>query len=297
MIARRAVQEPGLALAALILILISLWALVPGWFTSYDPNLVSTDHLLLSPRVGHAFGTDNLGRDVLARVIYGSALTLKAAFLAVGLALVVGGLAGSLAASIGGRTDGVIMRVVDSMMAVPALLLAMAIVMALGFGTIHVAIAIGIAEIGVVARVMRAEVMRIRTERYVDAAYATGMRQPEILVRHILPNAKGPVLALAMLQLGLSVLAIASLSFLGFGSPPPAPEWGSLISEGRGYLATAWWMATFPGLAVAVTVICVNRVARAFEAAGSSINISSAAGFWIRRSPRSPQAEPASSEI
>jgi len=289
-----AFRRPGLTVASLLLALVVGWTLVPSWFASDGPNKIDTQHILQPPSWSHLFGTDNLGRDVYSRVVHGASLTIEAALLAVGLALVVGGTAGAVAGSLRGWADDVIMRCVDAMMAIPALLLAMAIVMALGFGTVHVAVAIGVAEAGVVARVMRAEVLRVRGEYYVDAAYATGMHWPAILFRHILPNSRGPVLALAMLQLGLSVLAIASLSFLGFGSPPPAPEWGTLISEGRGYLSTAWWMTTFPGVTVAVTVLAVNRVARSFEAGdGTDLTGAGLGGLWIRRQARADEGAPA----
>ncbi len=202
---------------------------------------------------------------MLSRVIYGSALTIKAALLAIGIALAFGGTIGSAAGSLGGWVEDALMRIVDAMMAVPSLLLALALVVALGIGTIHVAIAIGVADIGLFARVTRAEVLRVRGEPYVDAAHANGLRWFSVLTRHIIPNARGPILALAMLQLGLATLAIASLSFLGYGAPPPAPEWGSLIAEGQSYLASAWWMATFPGLVVALIVLSANRMARALR--------------------------------
>ena len=291
---RRARRRPGLVFASLVLALVVLWTLVPTWFAPDDPNQVDTQNILRPPSWSHLFGTDNLGRDVYSRVVHGASLTVEAALLAVGLALVVGGVAGAVAGSLRGWPDDVIMRCVDAMMAIPALLLAMAIVMALGFGTVHVAVAIGVAEAGVVARVMRAEVLRVRGEYYVDAAYASGMHWPGILFRHILPNSRGPVLALAMLQLGLAVLAIASLSFLGFGSPPPAPEWGTLISEGRGYLSTAWWMTTFPGVTVAVVVLAANRVARSFEAQESTdLTGAGLGGLWMRKQPRAEEGTPA----
>lgn len=257
--------HPGRTLAGAILVVIALWALVPSLFAPDSPTFAVPLDRLQSPSWAHPFGTDELGRDVLSRVIYGSSLTIKAALLVIAIALGFGGAIGSIAGSVGGWLDDVLMRIIDSMMAVPALLLALALVVALGIGTIHIAIAIGIADIGLFARVTRAEVLRIRSELYVDAAHASGMRWSAVLVRHVLPNARGPILALSMLQLGVAILAIASLSFLGYGAAPPAPEWGSLIAEGQSYLPGAWWMATFPGLVVALVVLSANRLARAFE--------------------------------
>jgi peptide/nickel transport system permease protein len=185
---------------------------------------------------------------------------------------VVGALAGLVAGFVRGWVDDAIMRLVDVLLAIPALLLSLALITALGYGTVNVAVAVGASTIGRFARVMRSEVLRIRNTIYVEAARTTGARWYSVLGRHVLPGAVGPVLVLATLEFGVAILAVSSLSFLGYGAPPPAPEWGALIADGRNYLATSWWLTTLPGLVIAAAVLATNRVARALD------------GEWARQS-------------
>jgi peptide/nickel transport system permease protein len=159
----------------------------------------------------------------------------------------------------------VVMRVVDVLLAVPAILLSLALVTALGFGTTHVAIAVGVSRIADFARLMRSEVLRVRSGVYVEAARVSGVRASGVLARHVLPNAFGPVLVLATLSFGTAVLEVSALSFLGFGAVPPTPEWGALVAGGRNFLAGAWWITTFPGLTIAAVVLSANRISRALE--------------------------------
>jgi peptide/nickel transport system permease protein len=202
-------------------------------------------------------------------VVHGAALSLQATVIAVSVALVVGGLVGVLAGFIRGWLDEVLMRGVDVLLAVPAVLLSLALITALGYGTVKVAIAVGVASVASFARVMRAETLRVRQSVYVEAARAVGTRWHVTLLRHVLPNAAGPVLVLAVLEFGLAILAVSSLSFLGYGAPPPAPEWGSLVAEGRNYMAVAWWLCAVPGAAIAATVLAVNRISRALDGEGA----------------------------
>jgi peptide/nickel transport system permease protein len=185
--------------------------------------------------------------------------------IAVAVALLVGGLLGVLAGFVRGWVDEVLMRLVDVLLAIPAVLLSLALITALGYGTVKVAVAVGVASVASFARVMRSETLRVRQSVYVEAARSVGTRWYVTLWRHVLPNAAGPVLVLAVLEFGLAILAVSSLSFLGYGAPPPAPEWGSLIAEGRNYMATAWWLCTMPGAAIAATVLAVNRISRALD--------------------------------
>lgn len=260
-------RRPGLVLAIAVSILVLLWALIPGVFSAHNATDIVPADKLQGPSAAHPFGTDNLGRDQYARVVYGARLSLEAAAIAVAVASVVGSLIGLIAAFVGGWVDDALMRVVDVLLAIPALLLSLAIVTALGFGTINVAIAVGIASTASFARVMRAEVLRIRTSLYIEASRSGGVRSLGVLGRHVLPNASGPVIALTTLELGTALLAVSALSFLGFGARPPAPEWGSLVSAGRSYLDTAWWMTTLPGLVVALVVLAANRISRAIDEA------------------------------
>ncbi|AYG05376.1 ABC transporter permease [Gryllotalpicola protaetiae] len=264
-----ALKRPGLVISVLVIALVILWAFAPGLFTHHDPLVGNVVDRLQAPTATHIFGTDNLGRDLWARVVYGSAQSLAATFLAVVLALVVGSVLGLLAGFLRGWVDDVIMRVMDVVLAIPTVLLSLAIITALGFGIVNVAVAVGFASAASFARVMRSEVITISTALYVEAARASGVRWYTVLRRHVLPNSLGPVLSLSALEFGTAVLAISSLSFLGFGAPPPAPEWGALISEGRNYLATSWWLTTFPGLVIVLVVLSANRISRAFEKNGA----------------------------
>jgi len=179
---------------------------------------------------------------------------------------VLGSLLGLVAGTAGRVVDDLLMRGVDVLLAIPSLLLSLSVVAALGFGTVNVAIAVGLASVASIARVMRSEVLRVRGSAYVEAAYSYGARPAGVLLRHVLPNASGPVVALAALELGGAVLAISALSFLGFGEPPPAPEWGALVAGGRDYLRTAWWLTTLPGLTIALSVLSANTLSRALDA-------------------------------
>ncbi|MYW06055.1 ABC transporter permease [Streptomyces sp. SID3343] len=262
---RFVVRRPGLLLSGLVFVLVLLAAAVPSLFTSEDPLTGTPRDKLQGPGAQHLFGTDQLGRDVFARVVYGSSLSLRATFVAVAVALVVGGALGLLSGFFGGWLDDVVMRVVDVLQAIPRLLLSLALVTALGFGTTKIAIAVGIASVAGFARVMRAEVLRVRSSVYVEAARASGVRPGGIVARHVLPNASGPVLVMAALEFGVAILSVSALSFLGFGAPPPTPEWGVLVSDGRNFVATAWWLTTFPGLVIAATVLSANRISRALD--------------------------------
>jgi peptide/nickel transport system permease protein len=258
-------RRPGLLLASLIVLVVLLWAIAPGVWTSYSPLATSISSTLKSPSGAHLFGTDQLGRDVFARTVYGTRLSLEAAFTAVLIGLVIGSVIGLFAGYNGGIVDTLLMRVIDVCLSVPTLLLAMAIVTAIGFGSVPLAIGVGIGMIGSVARVMRSEVLRVRESMFVDAERSMGAKTTYILFRHILPSAAGPVLVLAILDLSTAILALAALSFLGFGAPPPAPEWGSLIASGQAYLSAAWWMSTLPGLTIAIFAISINRIARELQ--------------------------------
>ncbi|MFD6103157.1 ABC transporter permease [Nocardia salmonicida] len=263
--ARFLLRRPGLVLSVLVVGAVVLAAFVPELFASRDPLRATPAQRFAPPSTRHWFGTDELGRDHYTRVIHGTALSLQATLIAVGVALVVGAAIGLLAGFVRGWVESVSMRLVDVVLSIPALFLSLALVTALGRGTVEIAVAVGVAGVAGFARVMRAEVLRVGGADYVDAARASGTRWYVVMVRHVLPNARGPVLVLATLELGTAVLAVASLSFLGFGAAPPAPEWGTLIAGGRNYLANAWWLSTLPGLVVVATVLSVNRIAHALD--------------------------------
>ncbi|MFD4444668.1 ABC transporter permease [Nocardia sp. NPDC058519] len=260
--ARWARAHLGLVVAGVVLAVAVGWAVAPSLFASGDPLTGVPAEKFQGPSAAHWFGTDNLGRDLYTRMVHGAGLSLTATLTAVGIALVVGSALGLLSGASGGLVDSAIMRVVDVLLSIPSLLLALALVTALGFGTRNVAVAVGVSLIANFARVMRSEVLRVRHAPYVEAAHASGVRWYAVLVRHVLPNAFQPVLALAAVEFGMAVLAVSSLSFLGYGTKPPTPEWGSLISEGRNFLASAWWLTTLPGLVIVAVVLSAQRLGR-----------------------------------
>ncbi|WP_420110999.1 ABC transporter permease [Pseudactinotalea sp.] len=261
-------RRPGLVLALLVLALALVAAVAPSLLAPGDPYAANPVDRLQSPGAAHLFGTDQLGRDLYTRVVHGSALSLSAAGLAVVFGLTAGSLVGLLAGFVGGIVDSALMRVVDVLLSIPGILLSLAMITALGFGTLNVAIAVGAGSIASCARIMRSQVLSVRTSDFVEAAIAGGATRLRVLLRHVLPNSAAPVLVLAALDLGGAILAVSSLSFLGFGVQPPTPEWGALVAQGRDYLASAWWLTAMPGFVVVATVLAANHVARSLDAEG-----------------------------
>jgi peptide/nickel transport system permease protein len=252
--------RPGLIIAWAIIGVVLLWAVVPGLFTGYNPLVGVPAACRRAPSLAHWFGTDALGRDLLARIIHGSVHSLSGALLAVTVGLVSGTAIGVIAGSVGGVVDDILMRVVDVLLAIPGLLLSLSIIILLGFGTTNAAIAVGVGSVASFARLFRSEVVRVRRTDYVEAAFGSGGRYARVLLRHVLPNSITTVIGYAALQFGVAILAISTLGFLGYGAPPPTPEWGLLIAEGRNYVATSWWLTTFPGLIVVIVVLAANRI-------------------------------------
>jgi peptide/nickel transport system permease protein len=252
--------QPGLVLAWVVIAIVLAWAVVPGLFTSYDPLVGVPAEKLQAPGAAHLFGTDSLGRDMLARVVFGAVNSLSGALIAVTVGLVLGTLLGVVAGSLGGLVDDVLMRLVDVLLSIPGLLLSLSIIILLGFGTTNAAIAVGVTSIASFARLSRSEVVRVRRSDYVEAAFGSGGRFVTVLARHVLPNSLTAVIGLAGLQFGTAILAISTLGFLGYGAPPPTPEWGLLIAEGRNYIVTSWWLTLLPGLVVVAVVLAANRI-------------------------------------
>jgi peptide/nickel transport system permease protein len=254
-------RNVGTVLAGSVVLIALTAAFVPGLFTSVDPQLAVPVDRLSPPSAEHWFGTDQIGRDQFSRVVHGARASMGSAAVAVAVALGAGTVLGLIAGFFGGAVDAIVMRVLEVVLAIPPLLLALALVAALGFGTVNVAVAVGVVSTASFARLMRGEVLRIRTAAFVEAARSAGLGPLAVLRRHVLPNARGPVAVLVTLEFGTALLAISTLSFLGFGTPPPAPEWGSLVAAGRGFLGTAWWMSAMPGLVIAVVTLFVNQLA------------------------------------
>lgn len=206
----------------------------------------------------HPLGTDHLGRDILSRILYGGRISLGVGLSAVTLSCLIGVSLGLLAGFHGGRTDALIMRVVDVFLAIPYILLAMGVVFALGPSLLNVILVMAITRWVQFARIVRADVLSIREREFVSGARARGNRSTRLLLRHVLPNALTPIIVVATLELAFMIIYESALSFLGLGVQPPTPTWGWMLSDGRNYVATAWWLATFPGLAIMLTVLAVN---------------------------------------
>ncbi|GAA4163796.1 ABC transporter permease [Shinella granuli] len=252
---------PTVTLSFAIVALVLAWSLAPALFTSLSPVNGFPADKLLGPSFTHWFGTDHLGRDVYTRVVYGTASSVSSALIAVVIGVVAGGIIGLLAGFFGGWVDTVLARLVDVLLAIPKFLLAVIVVTAIGFDTINAAIATGVSAVAVFARVMRSEVIKTRRATFVEASFLLGGTRAHILWRHVLPNASRSVLPLAVLHFGDSILVIASLAFLGYGDPPPASDWGLLISIGKDYLK--WpWLVYAPAFVTIATVLSVNRISR-----------------------------------
>jgi len=246
----------GLAIVALIVLL----AILAPVIAPYNPLQHDYDELLLSPSFEHLMGTDDLGRDIFSRVLYGTRYALLIGVAVVVLELLIGASLGFIAGYFGGGLETVIMRGVDTVLAIPTLILAIAIAGAFGGGLWVMIIAIAVAGWGEFTRLVRAQVLSLKELTYVEAARAIGAGQARIIFNHIVPNSMGPVLVYTTLYMPTAILWSAALSFLGLGAQPPTPEWGAIIADGRAFISYAWWIATFPGLAIMVTTLGFNFV-------------------------------------
>jgi peptide/nickel transport system permease protein len=261
----RALRRPGarigLGIAALLLVL----TVAAPWIAPYDPYDQDLSNALSPPSADHLFGADQYGRDIFSRVIYGTRTALIAIIVADGLAVVVGGAFGLVAGFAGGQVDTAVMRLTDVLLAFPYLLLALIIVAALGPSLTNSILAIGIIYTPQYARLMRGQVLAVQDADFVWAARSVGARPLRVMLRHVLPNSLSPVVVMATLQAGSVVVETAGLSFLGLGAQPPSPDWGALLADGHSYFLTAWWIATFPGLAIFVVVLGFNLVGDALR--------------------------------
>ncbi|WP_256789300.1 ABC transporter permease [Frankia sp. AvcI1] len=255
---RRSVVGFGLGIA--VLLLLACVAAAPGLFTGVDPNAADLRHTLRGPSGDHWFGTDQNGRDLYARIVYGARPSLLIGVGASLMSLVGGVVVGVLAAQSNRVVDQVISRLLDVVMSVPGLLLVFLVVAVLGTGSRNAAVGLAVVGIPGFARVTRAEVIRVRSGHYVEAAHGLGWSKLQVVVRHIVPNTVGPIVALATVGLGSMIVASSSLSFVGLGPRPPTAEWGAMLAGSRNYLEVAWWPAVFPGLALTIAVLAVTVV-------------------------------------
>lgn len=260
----RSVPVPGPAtiVSLFVLVVVAAWLVAPSLFTSHDPLTGDSSATFQPPGLGHPFGTDHLGRDLLARMIYGTTYTALTAGLAVLVGCAIGVVIGVISSTLGPAADAVGMRTIDSLIALPAFMVALLVVTMYGAGPISLGIGVGIGSIVLFARVTRTEILRIRALDYVEASSIAGAGYWRVLFGHILPNAGGSLLVLAVVDFGAAVLAVSSLGYLGFGMPPPTPEWGLIVAEGRNYLANAWWMTSLPGALILVVVVALGVVSR-----------------------------------
>ncbi len=235
-----------------------LGALLAPWIVPYDPYEIDPSNRLKPPSPKHWFGTDTAGRDIASRVLFGTRISIRIGATVVFLAMVSGSLLGLFSGYLGGGFDEVVMRITDVFFSFPYLVLAMAIAAALGSGLLNAMLSLSLVWWPIYARLIRGQVLQLREAPYVEAARASGATQRRIILRHILPNVLTPIIVQASLDFGNAIMYAAALSFIGLGAQPPTPEWGAMISLARDYLQSSWWFATFPGLAILVTVIGFN---------------------------------------
>ena len=246
----------GLALMSTILLL----AVFADVIADYDTEVIGMNMMerLQTPSAKHWFGTDGYGRDVFARIIHGSRLSLSLSIISMLIAVAVGSMIGAISSYFGGRVDDVLMRLMDMLLAIPPMLMSISIVAALGRSMANLMLALALAYMPVFARVIRSSILSVKDQEFVEAARACGTSDARIILRHIIPNAVGPIIVQATLAMGSSILTISSLSFMGMGIQPPQPEWGTMLYEGRDLIRTSPYLVIFPGAAIAVSVLSLN---------------------------------------
>lgn len=257
----RRLKRNKMAIAGLvILVVLILVAIFADFIADYDTVVIKQDTSirLQGPSAEHWFGTDNFGRDIFARVVHGARISLTVGIIAVSGALIIGGFLGAIAGYYGGTLDNVIMRIMDVFLAIPSILLAIAIVSALGSSLVNLMVAVGISSIPSYARIVRSSVITVKDEEFIEAARAVGANDARIIMRHIIPNSLAPIIVQATLGVAGAILSAAGLSFLGLGMPRPRPEWGSMLSDGRDYMRESPHIVMFPGIAIMITILSLN---------------------------------------
>lgn len=257
---RRLVRNKMAMLGLVILGILVFLAIFADVIADYDTMVVAQDmqNSLQGPSAQHWFGTDEFGRDIFARLIHGSRISLVVGLISVSFSLIAGGCLGAVAGYYGGKVDNIIMRIMDIFLAVPSILLAITIVAALGTNIVNVMLAIGISGTPNFARIVRAAVMSVKDQEFVESSKAIGATSVTVIFREIIPNCMAPIIVQATLSVAGAILSTASLSFIGLGVQPPSPEWGAMLSSGRNYLRDAVHITLFPGLAIVVTILALN---------------------------------------
>lgn len=255
---RHLFQNRRVVIAIIIIFLITGAALFAPLLSPYDPYEIDLSATLEAPSSQHWLGTDNMGRDILSRIIYGSRISLLVGLVAVGVSGIIGIFFGTLAGYFGRWVDGLIMRLVDILLAFPSILLAIALVAVLGASLFNVILAIGIVNWVSYARLVRGEFLSLKNKEFVTSIQALGAGTPRVIFKHMLPNAFAPIIVMATMGMAGAIITESSLSFLGLGVQPPTASWGQMLSEGRQVIREAWWVSTFPGLAIMFTVLAFN---------------------------------------
>lgn len=257
----RRLKKNKMAMVGLaIMVVLILLAIFANQIADYDTMAVAQNPAkrMIGPNSENWLGTDHLGRDIFARMIHGARVSLMVGIVAVGIAIIVGGTLGAIAGFYGGRIDNVIMRIMDIFLAIPSILLAIAIVAALGGNIFNLMIAVGVSSIPQYARIVRASVLSVKDQEFVESARAAGASDTRIIIKHILPNSIAPVIVQGTLGVASAILSTSGLAFIGLGIPKPRPEWGAMLSGGRQYLRNAPHITTFPGLAIMITILALN---------------------------------------
>ena len=257
---RRLIKNKGAVVGLCFLVFLILAAIASGFIYDYDTDIIQINmaEALQHPSAKHWFGTDSLGRDIFARVLYGARYSLAIGMGSVGIGLIVGVTLGAIAGFYGGVIDQIIMRFVDVFYSIPNIMIAVVIVSLLGTSTVNLLIALSFTCATSFTRIARAAVMTIRDQEYVESAYALGLPTWKLIIKHIIPNCLSPIIVQVTLLIGTTIIAASSLSFLGIGVPQPAPEWGAMLSEGRQHIRDASYICIVPGLAIMFTVLALN---------------------------------------
>lgn len=257
---KRFLRNRSAVMGVIILLVIILAAIFAKQIAPYPYDKQDLTCILQPPSSQHIFGTDNFGRDLFTRVLYGARISLVVGFVSVSIGSIIGGIIGAVCGYYGGKLDDVVMRLMDILQAIPSMIMAISVAAMLGTGLGNAMVAIGVTLIPRFARVTRSSVLTVKGMEYVEAAHSLGAKDSRIILTHLIPNSLAPIIVQITLSMALAILQAASLSFIGLGVQPPTPEWGSMLSAARGYITTTWHFALFPGLAIMLSVISINMI-------------------------------------